>query len=112
MAEADYLLLLDLNELGTGSQVPGKLFEYIRIGRPILAFTVRDSSTSRLLAQSGIPYQCVYQSDSSDEVDRKVSAFLSLQSRPVAPSDWFQTNFNAVAQTQKLADLFASSTRR
>jgi hypothetical protein len=112
MGEADYLLLLDLNQLGTGTQVPGKLFEYIRIGRPILAFTVRESSTSRILAKAGIPHVCVYQSDSCDEVDRKVSAFLLLETRPVAPSEWFQKHFNAVTQTQALADLFASLARR
>ncbi|HEY1754868.1 MAG TPA: glycosyltransferase [Bryobacteraceae bacterium] len=111
MSEADYLLLLDLNELGTGSQVPGKLFEYIRIGRPILAFTVQDSSTSRLLAEAGIPYQCIYQSDAPGEVDRKVAAFLSLPTRPVAASEWFQTSFNAVAQTQTLANLAGSLVR-
>jgi Glycosyl transferase 4-like domain len=112
MAEADFLLLLDLNQLGIGAQVPGKVFEYIRIGRPILVFTARDSSTSRLLAKSGIPYVCVYQSDPPAEVDRKVSAFLSLPTRPVAPSEWFQTNFNAITQTQVLIDLLASVARK
>jgi glycosyltransferase involved in cell wall biosynthesis len=108
IAQADYLLLLDLNELGTGLQVPAKLFEYIRIGRPILAFTARDSASSHILAKSSIPHTCVYTNDTDSDIDRKMSEFLSYGTQPVAPSEWFQRNFNAVAQTRILTELLAS----
>jgi chorismate-pyruvate lyase len=112
MALADYLLLLDLNELGTGTQVPAKLFEYIQIGRPILAFTVRDSAASRILAQAGISHTCVYITDSEGEVDRKIATFLSKAGEQTSPSEWFQRNFNAQAQTEELTHLLASVTRQ
>jgi glycosyltransferase involved in cell wall biosynthesis len=47
MAEADVLLLFQgpgYNEL-----IPAKLYEYFRIGRPILAFAPEDSDTARLI---------------------------------------------------------------
>ena len=45
-AQAHYSLLLDITGPQDGNfQVPGKLFDQIRIGRPILAFTPPQSPT-------------------------------------------------------------------
>ena len=70
MKEADYLLVLDTLFSGAGQQVPSKLYEYIPIGRPILAITTRNSPTDRILAGSGIRYACIYSDSSADEADR------------------------------------------
>ncbi|HWR53534.1 MAG TPA: glycosyltransferase, partial [Bryobacteraceae bacterium] len=55
MAAADYLLLLDMRRAGGALQLPSKLFDYVRIGRPILALTDRNSPAARVLERSGIP---------------------------------------------------------
>jgi glycosyltransferase involved in cell wall biosynthesis len=109
MAEADLLLLLDLNELGTGVQVPAKLFEYIRIGRPVLALTSRGSPVERILAQARTPHVCLFVGDSEEEVDRKLRDFLALPTEPVEPSAWFHEQFNAAAQTRSLAAIIDSA---
>jgi len=110
MAEADYLLLLDVNALGRGLQVPGKIFEYIRIGRPILAFTPSGSPVERILAQSEIPHTCIAPSEQDDEIDRKVLNFLSLSNKAVDINSWFRANFDGRSQTAVLARLVSAMT--
>jgi len=111
MARADYLLLLDLNELAAGVQVPAKLFEYIRVGRPVLALTTRDSPAERILARAQIPHVCIYVDDPEAQVDRKLQSFLAFPTAPAAPSEWFKVQFDSLAQTSILAALIDSSIR-
>jgi hypothetical protein len=108
MSEADYLLILDVCVPGAGQQLPSKLFEYIPIGRPILAITTRNSPTERVLASSGIPYACIYSDSTRDEVDRAVLELLSMPSDPVRPSSWFLQNFSAVNRARTLARFIGS----
>lgn len=98
MATADSLLLIDLNPLGSGLQVPAKLFEYVRIGRPILVITSPASAVERILERAGIPYCCLHPGEADASVDQKVADFLTLGSDPVAPSDWFLRTFDASRQ--------------
>lgn len=102
-ATCDYLLLLDINESNSVLQVPAKLFDYIRIGRPILVFTVAGSPTENILEKSGVHYTVVYVTDEPDAVDDKVSEFLSSSSAAVSPSQWFRNKFDGVKQTEALA---------
>lgn len=111
MAEADYLLLLDLNETGIGIQVPAKLFEYVRIGRPVLTFTTRGSPVERILGQSDVPHVCIYVDELETQVDNKVLSFLSLSTQPVTASAWFREQFDAIAQTATLASILSEATR-
>jgi glycosyltransferase involved in cell wall biosynthesis len=103
MAEADLLLLLDLNDRGVGLQVPAKLFEYIQIGRPILAFTSRNSPTERILTQSGVPHVCIYGDAPATWIDQEVLRLLRMPSDPISPSQWFRNTFDGRAQTAALA---------
>jgi glycosyltransferase involved in cell wall biosynthesis len=96
---SDALLLIQPQ---SAIQVPGKLFEYLQIGRPILALVPRRSSVERVLEKSGVPYRCVYSGSSPDEFDRAVLEFLQLPSDPIRPSAWFEETFNAEAQTAAL----------
>ena len=105
MAESDYLLLLDLNDHGARLQVPAKLFEYIRIGRPILAFTSPESPAEYILKRSGVPFVCIYRCMRSGDKDGRLLSFLELPSGPAAPSEWFTRKFNVVSQTQALASI-------
>lgn len=105
MAEADYLLLLNLADSEHNLQVPAKLFDYLLIGRPILALTTPGSPADSILARSGIPYVSIYPSDAPGEVDRKVLAFLALPTVPQAANDWFHAQFCAPNQTSALASI-------
>ena len=84
-------------------QVPGKLFEYLQIGRPILAFVPRNSSIERVLEPSGIPYRCVYPDCPPESFDQEVLSFLKMNTTAQKPSAWFEETFNAESQTATLA---------
>jgi hypothetical protein len=71
---SDYLLLIQQQ---SATQVPGKLFDYLQMGRPILAFVMPDSPTEHILANSGVPYRCVYPQDNSQRMDRVIAEFLN-----------------------------------
>ena len=83
-------------------QVPAKIFEYLQIGRPILAFIQPNSPIERILEQSGVPYRCVYPCSSSETVDDVIAGFFDLPSQAVTPGPWFQEQFNAKHQTRAL----------
>jgi hypothetical protein len=100
--EADALLLLQPQST---IQVPGKLFEYLCIGRPILAVVPKESAVEWVLTRAGVPYVCLYPTDAADEIDRKLESFLQLPETPVRANDWFRTNFDAEQQTRRLAGL-------
>jgi glycosyltransferase involved in cell wall biosynthesis len=102
---ADALILLDSHVEGGAVQVPAKVFDYVRIGRPIVAVTTRNSPVDRLLSRCGVPYSPLYPEDSAEDVDRKILHFLTLPSEPVVASSWFWKEFDAVFQARELASL-------
>jgi hypothetical protein len=108
IAQSDCLLLLDNNATNIGQTVPSKLFEYIQVGRPIVALTTLDSPVARILRQSGTPYAEVQQDMPAPEIDRRILALLALPTHPVAPNAWFSRNFDAREQTAQLAGIFDS----
>jgi glycosyltransferase involved in cell wall biosynthesis len=105
MEEADGLLLVQPQ---SDVQIPGKLFEYICIGRPILALVPQRSAVEHILEQAGVPYACVYADDEREAVDHKLSAFLRLPTAPTPCSAWFRDNFNAAYQAEQLATIIMS----
>ncbi len=105
MLTTDWLLLLDMNEVNPGLQVPAKTFEYIRACRPILALTTPGSSTERVLALSGIPHTCIEFDADPDRFDAAVLAFLRLPFTEIAPSPQFWCEFDACRQTATLSAL-------
>jgi glycosyltransferase involved in cell wall biosynthesis len=92
----------------SASQVPGKLFEYLQIGRPILAFLQQNSPTERLLEKSGVPYRCVYPGASPETVDDAIADFFNLPCLRTSPSPWFEENFNAAGQALVLDSIIRS----
>jgi glycosyltransferase involved in cell wall biosynthesis len=102
MEEADALLLVQPQ---SDVQVPGKLFEYICIGRPVLALVPRNSAVEDILQKSAIPNVCIYANDHPSDADQKLLAFLRLPNTPVNASEWFRKNFNAEEQTKQLAGI-------
>jgi len=105
MAEVDFLLLIDWVEDRSGLQVPSKLYPYLRIGRPILSITKKDSPVARILARSGVPFAMLHPDDCDQTVDEKVQAFIELSSEPTRANDWFRRNFDGERQVQHLAGL-------
>ena len=104
-AEADCLVLLDLNEEPTSFQVPSKLVNYLRIGRPILAYTPEGSPVERILARSGIRYIAIDPSAPDALGDQKVLEFLNFPVEPRRTSAWFTETFDARSQARIVAGL-------
>jgi len=55
LAGSDALLLVGFSGQGAELQVPGKLFEYLGVGRPILALAPREGAIADVLGQSAAP---------------------------------------------------------
>ncbi|MBS1859384.1 MAG: glycosyltransferase [Acidobacteria bacterium] len=100
--EADYLLLLQPQST---VQVPGKLFEYISVGRPIIALVPPDSAVEGILQMAGVPFVCIYPGDDAATRDRKLLESLRLSSAPVAFSERYGALFNAEYQGRLLASV-------
>jgi glycosyltransferase involved in cell wall biosynthesis len=90
-------------------QVPGKLFEYIQIGRPILAYLPPNSPSERILQHSGIPYRCVYAGSEPAMMDQQIAEFFEMPWGDAVPSPWFEEQFNAERQTAALQRILESS---
>jgi len=93
-------------------QIPGKLFEYLQIGRPILAFVPRNSVIENLLQNTEVAFRCVYTDSSNEEFDRIVADFLSLDSEPRPAGSWFDATFDARSRTRTLSHLIDSNSRQ
>jgi glycosyltransferase involved in cell wall biosynthesis len=105
MSEADYLLLLDVNEKELSFQVPAKLYDYLQVGRPILAFTNAGSPTAEILALSGVHHTCIHTTDSTEQIDSAVQHFFRLATEPVNCSHAFRQQYDVSLQTQRLAGI-------
>jgi Glycosyltransferase Family 4 len=90
-------------------QVPGKLFEYLQIGRPILAYLPRNSPSERILRHSGIPYRCVYAGSEPAIMDQQIAEFFEMPWGDAVPSPWFEEQFNAEFQTAALQRILESA---
>jgi hypothetical protein len=86
-------------------QVPGKLFEYVQIGRPILAYILPNSPIERILRHSEVPYAAAYANGASDAMDEAVCRYFQLDSTPVKPSTWFADSFDGQKQAEQLYQL-------
>jgi len=111
-ADADYLLLLDMNERNVGLQMPSKVLDYVRFGKPVLAFTPAGSPTQRVLEKSGICFVAIDPRAPEETIDDKVRAFLGSPTAPRAPTPWFEQTFSAVTQAEKVGALIAELLKR
>jgi hypothetical protein len=104
-AHSDGLLLLDITNLERGVQVPAKLFDYVRMGRPILAVTGSGSPTEMILLRSGVQCVCIHPQDQEAEVDNKLLSFLKLQGETSRVNEWFRRTFDGLRQVEFLASI-------
>jgi hypothetical protein len=102
MLGSDALLIVQPQ---TVLQVPGKLFEYLLTGRPILALVPRESMVEWVLKNSGVTYACVHPEDPPAKMDDAIVAFFNSDLRPAFPNAWFEENFNAERQVEQLHGL-------
>jgi len=109
LSEVDLLVLIDTPG-ERPSQVPAKLFEYVQIGRPILACTAAGSPVDRLLAECGIPNTRLYYGSPAEEIDAKLLEFLKLPSDPVPMAASFAGKFDGRLQTGQLARMLDTLT--
>jgi glycosyltransferase involved in cell wall biosynthesis len=105
MATADYLLLLDVVSDKAGLQVPAKIFEYVRIGRPVIACTTHNSPVDRILTQSGLSYTALYPNLPPGQAEERLAVALASSSEPRQPSSWFSEHFDARGQAETLSKL-------
>jgi glycosyltransferase involved in cell wall biosynthesis len=112
IATSEYLLLLDVFHDAAPVQVPAKIFDYLRIGRPILACTRHNSPVERILAGSGLRYATISENDPADEVDRKVLEFLSLPTDPLPMSETSRAAFDGSRQVEDLCRIIETVTAR
>ena len=105
MRTSDALLLLQPQ---SALQVPGKLFEYLMTGRPILALVPRGSPVEQILEKSGVTYACVHPEDPSAAMDEAIVRFFQMDLRPVYPNAWFEHHFNAERQAEELHSIITT----
>lgn len=74
MLSADALLILQSS--GCNEQIPAKLYEYLRVGRPIVALTDPDGDTARCLTNFGVKTQAPL--DDSERIVLLLDALLDL----------------------------------
>jgi len=104
MLESDGLLLVQPHST---LQVPGKLFEYVQIGRPTLAYILPDTPIERILKKSGVPCAFAYSSASDENLDEAVFQFFKLDTTAAKPSDWFEESFNVQRHAGQLFQLMS-----
>jgi len=109
MQAADVLLLIQPH---TTVQVPAKLFEYVCIGRPILAIIPRSSPIETILVNAAVPNACLCPDDPPELSDRKLLELLRLPNTPTPINDWFCGHFNGEIQTQAVAKIIDAASRR
>jgi glycosyltransferase involved in cell wall biosynthesis len=103
MITADGLLILQA--ANCNHQVPAKLYEYLRAGRPILALTDPDGDTAATLRNAGVDTMAPL--DAKDAIMKELARFLDLarnQRAPIASADTVRANSRR-ARTGKLGAL-------
>jgi hypothetical protein len=72
MMSADALLVMQASNCN--SQIPAKIYEYLRAGRPIVALTDPAGDTAGVMRAAGLPH--IVRLDSSNEIEAMLLAFL------------------------------------
>jgi hypothetical protein len=103
MVAADGLLILQAGQVRT--QVPAKVYEYLRAGRPIVALTDPGGDTARVLATAGVRH--IGAIDSREDVVRLIQDFIvSVRSGTVpGPDPAYVERASRRSRTRQLAAL-------
>ncbi|MBX3640555.1 MAG: glycosyltransferase [Nitrosomonas sp.] len=102
--------LLIIQAANCNSQIPAKLYEYLRARRPILALTDANGDTAMKLAGLGI--NTIAQLDSKEDIAQKLLLFIQTgktQSAQFVPTETIMLNSRS-ARTKELAVLLNAAT--
>jgi len=104
MLESDGLLLFQ--SAGCNHQIPAKLYEYLRAGRPVLALTDRAGDTAATLLDAGI--DTILPLDDAAAIESGLPEFLDALRRGSAPvaSREVARQYSRAAGAAELARLF------
>lgn len=105
IAAASILVLLDLTGEAESVQVPAKLFDYVRTGLPVVAWSPPGSPTRHVLELSGVAGLVFSPEEPDSTVAERLAAWLASPPPPAAPSDWFLETFDGGRQASWLAQL-------
>lgn len=101
MVRADGLLVLQAGNCN--EQIPAKLYEYLRAGRPILALTDPAGDTAQAMREAGL--DGIARLDSVDEIVSSVSRFVAVigECRAALPTSSHVARFARRVQASTLA---------
>jgi glycosyltransferase involved in cell wall biosynthesis len=107
LISADLLLIFIAPGHNSQAEMPGKVFEYLRSYKPILAIVPQDGAASEIIKRSGTGFIC----DSADVVDIKKTILQVYDAwengkLSVCPDKIYIRGFNRKAQTGELVSLF------
>lgn len=104
MLRADGLLLMQASNCN--EQIPAKLYEYLRAGRPIIALTDPTGDTAATVRAAGL--DAVARLDSEDEIVASLSGFLDAlrQCKAALPDAEFVRRASRRVRSQQQAELF------
>ncbi|MGQ9918813.1 MAG: glycosyltransferase [Bryobacteraceae bacterium] len=105
MAAASILVLLDLTGEAESVQVPAKLFDYVRTGLPVVAWSPPGSPTRQVLERAGVPSLIFSPGDADEEVAARLLPWIESPPPPAAPSAWFLETFDGARQALFVARL-------
>jgi glycosyltransferase involved in cell wall biosynthesis len=109
MLGADGLLVLQ--GASCNHQIPAKLYEYLRAGRPMLALADPSGDTGRLLAETGVKHLAAL--EDSEAIGATLIKFMQSvrDERPVTAASDAIAKYSRRAQTARLASLLDAITR-
>jgi glycosyltransferase involved in cell wall biosynthesis len=108
MRDSDYLLLVDYYREGGSLQLPPTIFDYLPVGRPILAITTPGSPMHRILELSGLPHVALFPSDSAGKATEKIRRLLTIPAGPYPLSADYLRQFDGREQTAALSRILDS----
>jgi hypothetical protein len=99
MLRADGLLVLQASNCN--DQIPAKIYEYLRAGRPIVALTDPAGDTANALAAAGIA--AIAPLDNSDAIAKALLDFVAAPSVGTLPSAGAVSAASREGRTKQLA---------
>jgi len=108
MLTVDALLVMQASNCN--AQIPAKLYEYLRAGKPILALTDPVGDTAGVLREAGMP--SIASLDSAQDIAQELAKFLQQlkTGTSLLADESYVKQASRVGRTQRVAQLFCDAT--